>query len=494
MNSLSDLLKHYKEMALLKSTHDILQWDMETTMPKGAADLRSEQLEVVSKLRHRLVTDKKFIDALLNFNEKSLSPGSTEQRQFYRLKKEVLKANAISEEFVARQTRAQVSAHHKWIEARKEKNFSLVQKELEELVLLAREEADSLRENSALQAYYKGRSRYEVQLDSYEPGMAAGEIRTLLAELVKGTKQLLPEILEKAQSYKANSTAFALSEEKQKILGEKIASAMGLDFSRARLDTSAHPFCTDTYGDVRITTRYDMKDFTESLLGVIHESGHALYRQNIPAALFHTPGGQAASSGIDESQSRFMENTIARSRAFSRYLSKETGIPADDIFRKLNHVEKTFIRTEADEVTYNLHIQLRFSLEEPLLEGKIAVKDLPELWNEKFAEIFGLKVPDISVGVLQDIHWFMGAYGYFPTYSLGNLFAAELFQDLQKENADWETQVEQGEFSPIVDFLRQHVHHNGALMESPETIRCAIGRPLSANSFLQYISNKYLKN
>jgi carboxypeptidase Taq len=304
---------------------------------------------------------------------------------------------------------------------------------------------------------------------------------------------LLDAVAKSKTSGSFEVTGFRMSVDDQRKLVAEISKALGFDFERGRLDTSVHPFCGGSPDDVRMTTRYSEDDFTESLYGVIHETGHAIYEQNLPPETRYTPCGVAASFGVHESQSRFMENQIGRPRASMRFLSKKTGLDPDLLYEQLNRVERSYIRTEADELTYNLHILLRTELEEALIEREIQVKDLPERWRERFKNYFGLEIPNDSLGVLQDVHWYGGTFGYFPSYSLGNLLAAELFSDFRKAEPDWESHVEKGDFATITRFLRERVHSRAAFENSPETMRTALkGRELGAQAFLSYLKEKFL--
>lgn len=492
--SFSELMAHYKESSLLGYAQAGLNWDKETMMPEGAIGGRAEVLEVMAKVSHRHFTDPNFVESVLQAESGALSPEAA--RQLERLQLEVSRATAFDADFVGKLAKLQTETHQHWVNARKEKKFSLVEPYLGQLVALSQEVADRLKAHKLLQKRFAGRTRYEVLLDEYEPGFSASELRALLGKLESGTREILPQILEHQRGKTATTPAcFRMAPEQQLAADRRISERLGLDFKRARLDLSVHPFCTNLNDDHRITTRCQPNDLSESLYGVIHETGHALYEQGLPARLHNTPCGKAASMGVHESQSRFWENVIGRSEPFSKWLAQELGAPgeAKAVHQWLNRVQPSFIRTEADEVTYNLHIALRFRLEEELIEGKLAVKDLPAKWNSDFERSLGLAVTDDSVGCMQDIHWHFGAFGYFPTYSLGNLLAAELFQDLKKELPDWEAKVSTGEFAPILAFLRSRVHEQASLSESPGTMAKALGgRKIGADAFLAYAREKYL--
>lgn len=487
---IQDLLKQYKEYSLMGAISSLMHWDMETMMPSGAGELRSEMMALISQLAHRQISQKSFVEKVMQLDPQALS--GEEKRQAQLLKVAVMKQNAFTEEFVARATKIAVTTHEKWKEARKQKDFSIVLPHLKAMVDLKREEAQLLQANPQLKSYFHGRTKYETLMDDFEPEFSSARIRKLLAELKSSTLELLPKVLEKVSQWpNCPEGTFAMPIEKQRELGELVSKELGLDYSRARLDTSAHPFCTNFNKEIRITTRHDPQDFLECLLGVIHETGHALYEQSLPMQWNNTPMGSAVSMGVHESQSRFMENMIARSKPFSRYLSKKTGLNSEIIFQQLNRVQRSFIRTEADELTYNLHIILRMNIEEDLIEGKLEVADLPASWNKDFEAMIGLKVPDDSLGCMQDTHWFGGGFGYFPTYSLGNLLAAELFADFQKELPDWENKIEQGDFSAVRGFLDRKIHCYGSSLNSTQLMQKTLGRELGIDSFVKYIRGKF---
>jgi carboxypeptidase Taq len=493
MSKYLKVLSSYREIQLLGYTGALLHWDMETYMPPGASEERGELLELISKLQHRQRTAPEFRDAVLSLDPQKDAADSVAAAQINKLQHDMFKSLALSEDFVGALAKAQVSCQAKWVEAKKQKNFSLVAAELTDMVAKQRELADRLRVYEPLKAYYGDRPNYEILMDFFEPGFAAKEMRSLLTDLVAKTKVILPKVLDlMSRTVEAEPTLFAMSEAKQYELGKQVAQKMGLDFNRARLDKTNHPFCTNIYGDIRITTRYKENDFTDSLSSVIHEAGHGLYELYLPKHLKLTPCGEAASSGIHESQSRFYENFIGRSPAFARFLAPLTGVSAKDLANKLCRVGPSYIRVDADEITYNLHIALRFMLEEEMIQGKLAVVDLPERWNREFESMMGLKVADDAMGCMQDIHWYGGAFGYFPTYSLGNLLAAELFAQMKVAIPNWEQLVEKGDFAAIGEFQNKHVHSQAQLASSPETIQKAIGKPLGTQALIAHFNERYL--
>ena len=491
------IFEKYKTISLYNSVLSLLGWDTEALLPKNSIEFRSDQMATLSALVQNQITDPRFVETVRNANEALTTETTFEQRsQLRRMLREVAIANAFDEHFVTRLSRAQNQSVNTWKEARKQKSFAHVQGALQSLVDLQKEWAQRLRENEALKPLYGNLSSYEIHLEQFEPGLESSTLRKWMKELQAALPAKVDAVIEKQRREwggSASPASFQMPIEEQKQLTKKIAGALGFNFEKGRLDSSVHPFCGGSPDDVRMTTRYNEKDFTEALYGVIHESGHGMYEQGLPVHLRHTPCGVAASFGIHESQSRFFENQIGRSRPFCSYLAKETDTSAEDLFRHLNRVERSKIRTESDEVTYNLHILLRFEIEEDLINGSLNVADLPEIWRHRFEKLFGLKLEDDSEGCLQDIHWFGGTFGYFPSYAIGNLFAAELMKDFVTEKPEWVEAVKKGDCSAVRAFLKDRVHSQAAVRNSPETLKHALkGRELSPQTFLKSLNIKYL--
>ncbi len=485
-----EILRHYQKASLLSSVQALAGWDMETYMPKGATEQRGRQLGLLSELHHREMTRPDFVRSVLDCDPGTLT-GSLKS-QLSRLKDEVQLAQAHSPEFVARREELRVKCQGIWHEARAKRRFSLVSATLAELVEVEREWAERVRSAPGLQNKYASSSLYEVHLDQYEPGQAAADVRRALQAMGEGLRGILART---APIQRTSKTAkrLSMSLPRQQELCGQVASALGFDLSKGRIDVSAHPFCGGSPRDVRMTVRHDLDDFTGALYSLIHETGHALYEQGLPEESLDTPCGRAVSLGFHESQSRFMENQIGRSDPFITYVSKKTGVSAKRLSSHLRRVERGFIRTESDEVTYNLHILLRMQIEEDLIEGRLRVSDLPARWNADFKQIFGLKVPNDALGCLQDIHWYGGAFGYFPTYSIGNLIAAELFSLFRKHTPRWSGAVAAGRFSGVLGFLRGRVHGLAGFDNSPDSLMRVIGKRMpDPRVFLEYLEERYL--
>jgi carboxypeptidase Taq len=485
----NEILAEFKKIATLDSVTSLLSWDQEALMPPGGITLRQDQLALLSTLAHQRMTNTHFVESVLA--SESTSP------HIRKLKEDIAKQRALSPAFVEKFTRAKVECTETWKKARGLKDFSMVRPQLEGLIDLTRQRVDAFRSDSILGPRYKGMSNYEILLGEYDPGLKADTVRRLLNDLAEGLKARIPRIVERQGAHKA-ARERALERrrmpvEEQKRVLNQVLDALGFDRNHGRIDESTHPFCGGSEDDVRMTTRYREEDFTDSLSGAIHECGHALYEQGLPRETLRTPCGRTDSFGIHESQSRLYENLIGRSNPFLHYLSALSGRPFEDLSLIFNWVEPSDIRVDADEVTYNLHVVLRMELEEKLVNGDLSTHELPEAWRTRFKDFFGYEIADDSRGCLQDIHWYGGAFGYFPSYALGNILSAEIFSEYQRDFPDWEASVRKGQFQDLRAFLRDKVHALGCFEDTPRRIRKMLnGRDFGAQAFLHYIDAKYL--
>lgn len=485
----SEILSEYQKIATLGSISGLLAWDQESLMPEGGIKLRQDQLALLSTVSHQRMTAPTFVESVLS------SPSSSPH--IIRLKEDVAKQRALSPDFVERLSRAQVECTEIWKKARAAKNFAIVKPHLETLISLQRERLAAFRKDSILGPRYKELSDYEILLGEYDPGLKASTVRRLLSEVARGLQERIPRILEKQASRRAARAAVLTKrkmpvDEQRKLL-VPVLEALGFDRKHGRIDESTHPFCGGSEDDVRMTTRYREEDFTDSLSGAIHECGHALYEQGLPRETLRTPCGRTDSFGIHESQSRLYENFVGRSKPFFKFVSTLVERDPVDLDLIFNWVELSSIRVDADEVTYNLHIVLRMELEEKLINGGLSVSELPQAWRARFAELFGYEVADDSEGCLQDIHWYGGAFGYFPSYALGNLLSAELFSEYEKVDPEWARGASCGDFKKLLAFLRDRVHSQACFEDTPTRIRKMLGgRDLEANAFLDYVDRKYL--
>ncbi|MDP9349212.1 MAG: carboxypeptidase M32, partial [Gemmatimonadota bacterium] len=346
-----------------------------------------------------------------------------------------------------------------------------------------------------------GGDRYDALLDEFEPGMTAAEVERTFSALRAGLTPLIAEVAASGRTPEMRLARIGVPRERQVELNRRVLERIGFDFSAGRLDVSTHPFCDGVGpGDTRLTTRYRGEGFMEALASTLHEGGHALYEQGLPKeTLFGQPLAEAASLGIHESQSRMWENMVGRSRPFWEWALPEVrgafggeleDVSLDEVYAFMNTVAPGLIRVEADEATYNLHVMLRFDLERALLSGDLPVADLPGAWNERMRADLGVEVPDDARGALQDIHWSMGALGYFPTYTLGNLYAAQLWEIIRAELPGLDDAFRRGEFQPLLEWLREKVHRHGRRFTAPELCARVTGRPLSPEPLLRYLEGK----
>jgi len=480
-----------REISLLASIEALVEWDQRCYLPSGASEHRADQISWLAGKRHKKST-KAIIGELLGELEaagfgKGLDPRDVNVREWrhdYDLK------TKLPQEFVEDLSRTTSLAQDAWVPARKNSNFSEFQPWLEKIVALKKREAD-----------YIGwkKEPYDALLDAYEPGAKTEEVAAVLGGLRDQLVPLLKAIKASGRKPKLDILHRDFPESDQEAFAKRVAAAIGFDFNRGRLDVTTHPFCT-TIGpnDIRITTRFIRDHVNAAFFGVMHEAGHGLYEQNVPAEHKYTPMGEAVSLGIHESQSRMWENSVGRSLAFWKFwypkakkaFASLEDVPMKDFVFAINAVEPSFIRVEADETTYNLHILLRFELERAMLNGDLKAADVPAAWNEKFKKYFGLKVPKDSVGCLQDIHWSAGLIGYFSTYSLGNLNAAQFFVKAQEDLGDLETMFAKGEFAPLLGWLRTNIHAHGRRYRSAELTRVVTGKPLDSKPLVDYLKKK----
>jgi carboxypeptidase Taq len=479
-----------REVYLLRSIAGVLSWDFETYIPSKAVPYRADQLSYLEAKAHTLFTEPGVGDWLKAAEQFGFDPGSEEGANVREWRRSYDRATKIPVALVEEFEKTRTIAREAWVQARAESNFSLFKPNLEKLVELTRQKAD-------LWGYQE--SPYDALIDDYEPGITAGQVRPVLDELRVALVDLLSQIPDQSAPEDFLDGHYPI--DGQQALSREIAAAFGYDFSAGRIDTTMHPFAT-TLGphDQRITTRYNVRRFEVSLYGVMHETGHALYEQGLRPDRVGLPSGDAVSLGIHESQSRLWENHVGRTPQFwhlwhataCKYLPDIARYSPSALADCVQRVAPSFIRVEADEVTYDLHILLRFEMELALVEGRLKVKDLPEAWNTRFHELFGLIVPDDARGVLQDIHWSLGSLGYFPTYTLGNLNAAQLMFAAEQIIPGLPDQLAQGNYAPLLRWLRENIHQHGRRYLPAELMLKATGEPTQARYRIEYLRNKYL--
>ena len=474
----------------------VLHWDMATMMPAGGAEGRAEQIAVLSGLAHQALTGADMGDLLAAAEAEDLD--AWQRANLREMRRDWTHAAAVPPALVEARSRAESACEMVWRQARPAADFALVLPALEELLALVRESGQA-------KAAALGVSPYDALLDLYEPDGRASEIDAVFAEI----EAFLPDFLGRALEHQARSPAAALPPgpfpaERQRAVGLEFMTALGFDFHHGRLDTSLHPFCGGTADDVRLTTRFDEADFTSALMGVLHETGHALYEQGLPGPPWRgQPVARARGMAIHESQSLLMEMQACRSRDFHRWaaprLAAEFGgegaaWSAESLYRQAIRVEPGFIRVDADEVTYPAHVIIRYRLERALIEGRMEPADLPEAWAEGYRRLLGLTVPDHRLGCLQDIHWYSGSWGYFPTYTLGALTAAQLFDAACRADPSIPAAIARGDFRPLLAWLRPNIHAKGSSLSTRELLIQATGRPLDPACFKAHLERRYLSS
>jgi carboxypeptidase Taq len=483
-------------LSRLNEAQEVLHWDMATVMPDGGMDARGEQLAALSAVSHALLTGPETADALAAAEAEADGLDAWRQANVRALRRRFESERALSEDLVERLSRTATACEQAWRKAKPDADFAAVLPAFEAMVDVSREAAQA-------RAEHLGLPLYDALLDRFDPGLREEHVAPLFDRLAADLPTLLEAALDRQAAQPAPAAPHGpFPTANQKRLAERLMAALGFDFDHGRLDESRHPFCGGVPDDVRITTRYDEADFTKALMGVLHETGHALYERGLPAAWRGQPVGEALGMTMHESQSLLVEMQVCRARpflTFARPLMIEAfGADADDPAWSLDtleqlytRVERGFIRVDADEVTYPLHVILRYRLEKALMDGSLAPRDLPDAWTAGMEELLGVTPPDDALGCLQDIHWYDGAYGYFPTYTLGALAAAQIFAAVREALTDLDDAVAAGRFAPLFDWLRANIHGQGSLKTTQETLIDATGAPLSADAFLRHIADRY---
>ncbi len=488
------LEKRFKRLSALAEAEAVLHWDLAAVMPRGGAQARAEQLAELKAVRHAMLTSAE-TGELLAGADAADGLDSWQRANLREMRRRWIKATALSPDLVVALSKAESACETVWRTARPAGDFAVVKPYLEEL--LAR-----VREAAAAKAETQGLGLYDALLDDYEPEGRSADIDRVFAELEAFLPGFLGQVLERQAKEGAPLIPDGpFPRAKQEALAVRMMALLGFDFDHGRLDVSLHPFCGGTPDDVRITTRYDESDFTSGLMAVLHETGHALYERGLPKAWRNQPVGDALGMSVHESQSLLIEMQVCRSKAFLTFaapLLREAfggSGPAwepENFHRVYTRVEPGFIRVDADEVTYPAHVILRYRLEKALIEDEMRVADLPAAWNEGMQKMLGLTPPSDREGCLQDLHWYDGAWGYFPTYTLGAMTAAQLFDAARRADAAIEAGIGKGEFKPLTAWLGVHVHAKGSLMTARELLVEVTGRPLDPKVFMAHLKARYL--
>ncbi|MCS2146858.1 carboxypeptidase M32 [Scandinavium manionii] len=491
-NNYQQLTRVFQRLSRFSHLSSIAGWDMAAMMPPGGSQARGEALAELGVLQHQILTDKNVANYLEAAQQENLS--DDERANLNEMARTYHQAALLPESLVEAKSLAGNRCEHAWRTQRKNNDWQGFAPNLKEVVRLSREEAN-------IRAEASGGSRYDALLDLYEPGMTSSRLDVLFADLKSWLPDLLQTVVDKQASRKLINPQGPFPTEAQRQLGLETMTLLGFDFNGGRLDVSTHPFCGGVPEDVRITTRYDENDLLSALFGVIHETGHARYEQNLPRHWAGQPIAHARSMGVHESQSLFFEMQLGRSAAFLKHLlpkiqqhfGSQPAFSLDNFIAWSQTVERGFIRVDADEVSYPAHVILRYEIERALIDGQIEVDDIPALWDEKMQQYLGLSTEgNYRNGCMQDIHWTDGGFGYFPSYTLGAMYAAQLFQAARKALPDVDQNLNDGNFSPLFGWLQQNVWQHGSRFSTSELITHATGEDLNSRYFREHLTARYL--
>jgi carboxypeptidase Taq len=494
------LLAKAKNGIILGTVQSLVHWDMETKMPPKGINLRSHQLALLSQIEHQMTTDPQ-IEKLLSRIEKHPDYESLDRiqkRNVYLIRKHYDEQTKLPEDLVVETARQQAITIDVWKKAKAAKKFALFQPELEKLLELRRKAAEILMD-------VKGtRTPYDALIDIFEPKMSAQMIATVFEKLRNGLVRIMNKCLDSPKQPDTSFLSRAVPVNMQRSISDELAEFIGYDVNSpnagGRIDETEHPFTTGYYDDVRITTHYYETNLASSIFSALHEGGHAIYEQNLNPEWRYQPVGTGCSLGLHESQSRFVENIVGRSPEFWTYfypkLRQLTGntfsdVAVEDFVKAINQVTPSKIRVEADEVTYCLHVIIRFEIEQALIPGEISVAELPEIWNQKYKDYLGVRIENDSEGVMQDTHWASGYFGYFPTYALGNVYSGQLLAILNKDIPSWREPIQKGDFQNVKKWLTETVHAPGDLYDPAELIRKITGEKINVKPYLQYLDKKF---
>lgn len=494
-SSYKKLITKNRRLIVLGSAESILHWDMETMMPPRGVGLRSEQLALLSSIHHKMATAPaigELLKSVLNHPDyEALS--EVEKRNVQLIKKNYDEQTKLPTKLVAEIAKQQAITVNTWKKAKATQNFNLFKPELEKLVALNKQAAAILMEVK------QTKTPYDALLDIYEPKIDAESIAKIFTTLQTGLERLLRKI-QTATQPDTRILSLKVPVEKQRAIANLLAETLGYDVSSpragGRIDETEHPFSTGYYDDVRITTHYHVDKWTSSVFSILHETGHALYEQGLPQEWKYQPVGSPCSLGFHESQSRLYENIIGRSKEFwLNVMPKLSGIKLelDEFIRAINVVTPSKIRIEADEVTYNLHVIIRFQIEKDLFADKLTIAELPTVWNQKYEQALGVKIENDSEGVMQDTHWASGLYGYFPTYALGNIYSGQITNKIQQENPLWREELSKGNLESVRVWLTRNIYNHGNLYDPVDLLEKATGEKPTVKPYLQYLEEKYRK-
>ncbi len=498
MGAYEDFLARSKELVIVESSLAILHWDLETYMPPKAINLRSEQIAALSKIQHEMLTSPE-TGRILEAAEKEMdSYDEIQKRNLYLARREYDQETKIPVELVMKYARQQAMTVDIWKKAKAAQDWKMFQPELEKMIDLVRQRYEIIMEVKDIPILY------DAMIDDYERAMTSARVEKVFSELRDGLVSLVKKCADATQGTDLSKLSRRVPVEAQRKIATDLADLIGYDTTSpqagGRIDETEHPFTTGYYDDVRITVHYHENNVMSMIYAILHEGGHALYEQNLKKEWMYQPIGTAASMGIHESMSRFVENIYGRTNEFWQFyyprLNEITGgtfadIPVEEFVRAVNHVRPSKIRIEADEVTYSLHVIIRFEIERDLFGGKVEVSELPQVWNEKYEKYLGIEINNDSEGVMQDTHWASGLFGYFPSYALGNIYDGMWLDKINRDIADWQPRIAQGEFAHIKKWLVDNIHSKSALYDPADLVRHVTGKDLEAKPFLKYLETKY---
>lgn len=487
LNATFKRLHHFNHLA------SIAGWDQAAMMPAKGNEARAAAMAELQVLMHQTLTDPKLPALFEAAADADLSEG--DRASLSEMRREWALFNRLPQDLVEAQSLAAARCEHAWRTQRKTNDWQGFAPNLREVVKLARQEAQLLADAT-------GTARYEALMDKFEPGMRESAITALFGDVKTWLPNLIAQVMERQQHETVAAANGPFPVERQRALGVDIMGLLGFDFEAGRLDISTHPFCGGVPQDVRITTRYNEATFAPSLMGIIHETGHARYEQRLPRDTLHLPVGRARSMGIHESQSLSFEMQLARSPAFlqliaplvKKHLGEQAAFEADNLARLSTRVKRGFIRVDADELTYPAHVILRFEIERALIAGEIEVDDIPALWADKMQSYLGVDVAgNFENGCMQDIHWPAGMFGYFPSYTLGAMYAAQYFATIRQQHPDLDARIASGDLSPVMDWLDANIWSQASRWSTDDLVSRATGEPLNASHFRKHLEARYLE-
>jgi carboxypeptidase Taq len=497
MTAYESLEREYREINHLEHVEQIIAWDEATMMPLGGGPPRANAMAALAGVIHARRTASRIGELLEQAASEEAGLGPWQKANLHQMGRSYRHATALPAELVTATQLASARCEQTWRRCRPENDWATVAPLLEEVLRLRREEAALVGETLSL-------APYDAMLDHYEEGLGEAFVSEIFGDLAAFLPGFLEEVLERQARQPAIDPAGPFPIHRQEALGRRLMQTLGFDFKHGRLDVSHHPFCGGVPDDTRITTRYSEDDFVSAMMAVLHETGHALYQQGLPADWREQPVGDSRGAAVHESQSLIMEMQVCRGRAFIGHAAalirqafdvsdEDPAWSTDNLYRLCIRVERGFIRVDADEVTYPLHVILRFRLEKALFAGELGVAELPGAWNEGMEALVGLSPGDnLADGCMQDVHWFAGLFGYFPTYTLGALIAAQLFSAARTKEPGIEAGIADGDFGPVLGWLRKNVHGRGKLLDADGLIRTATGAPLATEAFKEHLRVRYL--